>query len=199
MNSDLSILVDDPEFKIYKTKIEGLLVFERKLFSDERGYYQELARIPEIEKVLGRKLEIKQWACSYSNPGVLRGIHAEAQHKIITPVSGKIFIAICDIRPNSQTFAQYQAFNFDLSDPYTLKKSLVVSEGLGNSFLVLGDMPCLYFYAVTEVFNPSEEKRAVRWNDPDLNIKWPEQPKIMSDEDKNKHPYLRDLFPEKFK
>ncbi|OGH06088.1 MAG: hypothetical protein A2W22_04200 [Candidatus Levybacteria bacterium RBG_16_35_11] len=196
---DLSLSINNPEYKIYKSKIEGLLVFERQLFQDERGYYQELARVPVIEKVLGRSLDIKQWAISYSVPGTLRGIHAEEQDKIITPLSGKIFIAIADIRPDSPTFGEYQSLNFDLTQPIIQKKSLIISNGLGNSFLVLGDQPVLYLYAVTEMFSGSEEKRAIRWNDPNLNIKWPEEPKIMSEDDKSKHPYLRDLYPEKFK
>lgn len=198
-NQDITVIDDNPEYRISKTKIEGLLIFERKLFPDERGYYQELARTPAIEKALGRPIHIKQWAISYNNPGVLRGIHAEPHDKIISPVTGKIFIAICDIRPNSQTFGQYQSFNFDLTDPHTPKKSIVVSNGLGNSFMVLSDSPVLYFYAVTEVYVSSENKRAIRWNDPDLNIKWPTEPKIMSEDDKNSHPFLRDLYPEKFK
>jgi len=196
---DLTVVVDEPEYRISKTKIEGLLVFERKLFKDNRGFYQEFARTPAIEKILGRKLEVKQWALSYNNPGVLRGIHAEPQDKVVTPMSGKIFIAIADIRPESPTFGQYHSFNFDLTDPYTPRKTIIISNGLGNSFLTLGDSPVEYFYAVSETYNPNEQKRAVRWNDPDLAIKWPEEPKIMSDDDKSKHPFLKDLFPEKFK
>jgi len=200
MNEDeVKVLVDDPDYKIFGTKLEGLFVFERKLYKDERGFYQEFARTPAIENVLGRKLEIKQWALSYNNPGVLRGIHAEPQDKVLTPMSGKIFIAVVDIRPESSTFGQYQTFNFDLTDPYTPKKSIIISKGLGNSFLTLGDSPVEYFYAVSEIYNPNGTKKAIRWNDPDLKIPWPEQPKIMSEDDKNKHPFLRDLFPEKFK
>jgi dTDP-4-dehydrorhamnose 3,5-epimerase len=148
---------------------------------------------------LGRKVEIKQWASSYNNPGVLRGIHAEPHDKIVTPITGKIFIAICDIRPESPTFKEYQGFSFDLTDPFTPKRSIIISEGLGNSFLVTGDQPVLYFYAVTAVYQGSDNKRAVRWNDPDINIKWPVQPQIMSEDDKSTHPFLRDIYPDKFK
>ncbi len=196
---ELKIIVDDPEYKIYGTKIKGLLIFERKLFADNRGFYQEFARTPAIEQVLGRPISIKQWALSYNNPGVLRGIHAEPQDKIVTPVTGKIFIAIADIRPDSETFGQYQSFTFDFTDPYTPKKSIVISNGLGNSFMTLGDQPVEYFYAVSEVYKGSEGKRAVAWNDPDLNIAWPQEPKIISDSDKNSNPTLREMFPDKFK
>jgi len=49
-------------------------------------------------------------------------------------MSGKVFIAIADIRPESPTFGQYQSFNLDLTDPYTPRKTIVISNGLGNSF-----------------------------------------------------------------
>jgi len=199
MDEDLKIIVDDPEYKIWGTKIEGLLVFQRKLFADDRGFFQEFARTPAIEKVLGRPLTIKQWSLSYSLPGVLRGIHAESQDKVITLSSGKIFSAISDLRPESPTFGQVVTFELDMSNSQTERKTLIVSKGLGNSFLVLGDQPAQYFYAISEIYAGSDGKKAVRWNDPDLNIKWPEEPKIMSEDDKNVHPFLRDLFPDKFK
>lgn len=198
MEDQLKVIVDDPEYKISGTKIEGLLVFERKLFKDDRGFYQEFARTPAIEQVLGRPLSIKQWALSYNNPGVLRGIHAEPQDKIITPMTGKIFIAIADLRPESETFGQHQTFTFDLSDPYTPKKTLIISNGLGNSFMTLGDQPVEYFYAVSEVYKGSAGKRSIKWNDPDLNITWPQEPKIISESDKNGNQSLREMFPEKF-
>ena len=196
---NLKLIVDSTDYKIYKTKIDGLLVFERPLYKDERGFYQEFARTPAIEEVLGRKLEIKQWSLSYNKPGVLRGLHAEPQDKIITPMTGHVFMAIADIRSKSNTFGEYESFDINLEDTYTPRKTFIVSSGLANSFMTLGSIPVEYFYAVSEVYKTSEGKRAIRWNDPDINIKWPETPKILSDADANVHPFLRDVFPEKFK
>lgn len=195
----LEILIDNPEYTISKTKIDGLLVWERKLFQDNRGFFQELCRTDTLPEVLGRKIDIKQWSLSYNLPGVLRGIHAEPQDKFITVLSGgPVFVAIADLRLDSPTFGQYETFVFDQRDQLVPRKTLLVSNGLGNSFLVAGEMPAEYFYAVSDIYKTSEGKRAVRWNDPDLAIPWPTEPQIMSEDDRNKHPYLRDLFPEKF-
>ena len=199
-NSELFVVVDKPEYKISKTSIEGLLVWERKLFKDERGFFQELGRVDSISEVLGREVVIKQWSLSYNLPGVLRGIHAEPQDKCITVLSGgPIFMAVVDIRPDSPTFGQCQAFTFDTRDPLTPRKTLFVENGLGNAFLVTGDVPVEYFYAVSDVYKSSEGKRAIRWNDPDVAVPWPEKPKIMSADDQDRHPYLRELYPVKFK
>lgn len=197
---NFEVIVDSPECKISKTKIDGLLVWERKLFPDARGFFQELGRIDPISEALGRKVVIKQWSLSYNLPGALRGIHAEPQDKCITVLSGgPIFIAIADIRLDSSTFGQYVTFTFDQRDPFTPRKTIFVANGLGNSLLVTGNEPVGYFYAVSDVYKTSEGKRAVRWNDPDIGIPWPIEPelKLMSEDDA-KHKYLRELFPGKF-
>lgn len=195
----LSIVVDNPEYRISKTNIGGLLVWERKLFPDDRGFFQELGRVDSISEVLGREVSVKQWSLSYNLPGVLRGIHAEPQDKFITVLSGgPIFIAIVDIRPDSPTFGKYDTFVFDARDPLVPRKTLFVENGLGNSFLVSGDTPVEYFYAVSDVYKTSDGKRAIRWDDSDVAIPWPSKPLIMSVDDSTKHPYLRELYPEKF-
>jgi dTDP-4-dehydrorhamnose 3,5-epimerase-like enzyme len=62
---------------IYKTPIEGLLFIEHAKFDDERGYYSELAHVPEIERLVGHEFKIKQLNLSHSKQHVVRGIHAE--------------------------------------------------------------------------------------------------------------------------
>ena len=196
----LEVVVDRPEYKISKTEIDGLLVFDRPRFPDKRGSYQELSRTDAIAEVLGRPVVIKQTSLSYNLPfGVLRGLHAEPMDKIITVLTGSVFIAIADIRPESETFAQYVTFTLDQTDPETPKKTIVVANGLANSFMTVGTQPVEYLYQVSDTYISSDGKRAVRWNDPDLNIPWPIQPAIISDDDLNKHPFLRDLYPNKFK
>lgn len=198
----LTVLAENEDpytaYTISETKIKGLLVFERKLYPDNRGSFQELGRTKPFEDVLGRSVDVRQWALSFNHPLVLRGLHAEPQDKMITVWSGVIFVAISDIRPDSETFGQYVTFTFDQRDREKPKKTLFVSNGLANSFMVLGEQDAEYFYAVSEGYTSSEGKRAIRWNDPDINIPWPQEPKILSEDDANKHPFLRDVFPEKF-
>lgn len=196
---EMEMIVDTPDYKIYKTKINGLFVFYRTWFGDERGFYQELNRIDPIAEVLGRPIVIKQVSLSYNFPGVLRGLHAEPMDKIVTPLTGRVFIAIADINPDSSTFGQYEKFTLDQTDQMKPRRTLIVTNGLANSFLTLGEQNVEYLYAVSEPYLTSEGKRAVRFNDPTLNIPWPEQPKIVSPDDENKHPFLKELFPDKFK
>lgn len=202
----LSLLAEDhdkyTEYKIWGTSIAGLLVWERKSYPDERGAYQEICKTDEIAKVLGHLLIIKQISLSKNEPrGVLRGLHAEPMDKIVTPLNGRIFIAVADIRPDSKTFGKYVAFTIDQRDQTKPTRSIVISNGLANSFLTIGDEKdgiLNYLYGISEPYKTSEGKRSVRYDDPDLHILWPIKPEIMSEVDRGKNPSLRELFPDKF-
>lgn len=178
---------------IKTTSIPGLLILQRPIFSDERGFFRELFHKDELEKITGFKFDGVQMNHSHSNPGVIRGIHAEEWNKVIYPVSGEVFIAIVDIRPDSLTFAKVETFN--VSDDNRI--GLFIPEGLANSLCVIGDKAVDYIYLVDAYYDGSDT-RAIAWDDPDLNIDWPVENPIISERDRN-NPRLRDLFPEKFK
>lgn len=178
---------------IKTTSIPGLLILERPISKDERGFFRELFHKDELEKAAGIKFEGIQMNHSHSLPGVLRGIHAEDWNKIVYPVCGEAFIAIVDIRPESVTFAKVETFNINDENRF----GLFIPKGLANSFCVTGDRPVDYLYLVDTYWDGSDT-RAIAWDDPDLNINWPIKDPIISERDKN-NPRLRDLFPEKFR
>ena len=186
------------DIKVSETEIDGLLIFEKKIYCDQRGWFQESFRTEDVAKALGvNDLIIKQDSFTYNLPKVLRGLHAEPQYKLVTPLTGKCFIAIADIRVDSSTFGKVLTFEFDYTDPNTPRKTIVTSPGLANSILVTGEKEVFYHYAVSDTFKFENIKRAIRWNDPDLNINWPIKDPVLSEADQ-KNPFLRDVFPAKF-
>lgn len=178
---------------IKKTSVAGLLILERPIFEDERGFFRELFHKDELEKATGIKFDGLQMNHAHSLPGVIRGIHAEEWNKIIYPVSGEAFIAIVDLRKNSPTFSKVEIFNVNDKRRF----GLFIPNGLANSLCVIGKNPVDYIYLVDAYYDGSDT-RAIAWDDPDLAIKWPIKNPIISDRDKN-NPRLRDLFPERFK
>lgn len=178
---------------IKKTSIEGLLILERPTFGDERGFFREIFHKDELDRVLGVKFDGVQLNHSRSNPGVLRGIHAERWNKIISPVNGSAFLAIVDIRPESATFGKFETFTINDENRF----SLFLPNGMANSICVIDETPVDYFYLV-DAYYTGQDTRAIAWDDPDLNIPWPIKDPIISERDKN-NPRLRELFPDKFK
>jgi dTDP-4-dehydrorhamnose 3,5-epimerase len=181
----------EPSF-VKETSIPGLLVIERPTMRDERGFFREVYRASGLEP-FGVDFHPIQENHSKSLPGVIRAIHAENWNKLVYPLTGKLFAAVVDLRPESSAFSKVETFEFDSENP----KALFIPKGLGNSICVLGDETVHYVYLV-DAYWTGEDTSAVAWDDPDLNIDWPVKNPIISERDKG-NPRLRDLFPEKFK
>lgn len=177
---------------IKTTSIPGLLVLERPIISDERGFFKEIFHLDELEQALGYEFKGVQANHSQSLTGVLRGLHAENWNKLVYPLTGRVFVAIVDIRADSETFAKVETFTIDDSN----RIALFIPKGLANSFCVIEDT-VNYLYLV-DVYYDGTDTRAVSYKDPDLNIDWPIKDPIVSEKDKD-NPTLRQLFPEKFK
>lgn len=177
---------------IKKTSIPGLLVLERPTFADDRGFFREVFHLDELEEVLGYQFKPVQWNHTRSMPKVIRALHAENWNKLVYPVNGKMFAAIVDIRPDSETFKKTETFIFEDGN----RRALFIPKGLANSVCVIGEEPVDYLYFV-DAYYDGTDTRAVTWDDPDLNIDWPIKDPVISERDKN-NPKLRELFPEKF-
>ena len=92
--------------KVKKTKFKGLLIYKKKSFKDNRGYFRELF----LEKNFKTKFPFD--AMSYSKKNVLRGLHLQRknpQAKLITVLSGKIYDVCVDCRKKSKTFLKYHS------------------------------------------------------------------------------------------
>lgn len=177
---------------INETKLAGLLVIDRPVNSDDRGFFREAVKMSDL-KDFGVDFKPVQINHSLSKPGVIRALHAERWNKLVYPVTGSIFIAIVDIRPESKTFGKVETFNMS----HNSRQLLYIPVGFANSICVVGKEPVDYIYLVDQYYT-GQDTRAIAWDDPDLKIDWPVKKPIISERDKN-NPKLRDLFPDKFK
>jgi dTDP-4-dehydrorhamnose 3,5-epimerase len=128
---------------VFATKLDGLWFLPRTTHTDDRGFYSEVSRIPEIDAVRQQPFIIKQINYSYSKQNVIRGFHAENWNKLLTVTQGTIFAALADVRPDSPTFGQVETFSLGVSDQ-ALQGSLFVTNGIANSFCVV-EGPVEYF------------------------------------------------------
>jgi len=174
--------------------IPHLLLIKRKVYEDERGFFSEVFHMEDIKKYTGIDFQPVRMNHSCSLPRVIRGLHSEDMNKLIYPVSGKMFAAIADVKPESPTFGKVETFYFDESD----SKALFIPKGVANSICVVGEEPVEYIYLVDEHYHQGTVNKGIAWNDPDLNIKWPIENPIISKRDRN-NPTLKKLFSEKFK
>ena len=172
---------------VHKTAIEGLYFIPHKYFPDDRGFYSELARTPEIDLLTGETFIAKQFNQSRSVTNVIRGFHAEDWNKLVTVTNGLCFCALVDLRKNSPTFAKSETFYLGTHQE-ALRGSIYISKGIGNSLCVVKG-PVDYLYAVDAVWTDRDKSKdtAINLFDPDINIQWPIDRKqmIISDRDLN--------------
>ncbi|EAO9629958.1 dTDP-4-dehydrorhamnose 3,5-epimerase [Salmonella enterica] len=172
---------------VIKTEIPDVLIFEPKVFSDERGFFMESFNQKIFEEAVGRKVEFVQDNHSKSTKGVLRGLHYQiepyAQGKLVRCVAGEVFDVAVDIRKDSETFGKWVGVNLSSEN----KKQLWIPEGFAHGFLVLSDS-AEFLYKTTNFYNPGSDK-GVAWNDPDIGISWPINNPLLSDKD-SKQPFL---------
>jgi len=154
------------------TGIEGVVVFEPKVFGDARGFFLESFRQNVFDAAVGGHVEFVQDNHSRSPRGVLRGLHWQeaphAQGKLVRVTRGAVFDVAVDIRRGSPTFGRW--FGVELSD--TNHRQLWIAPGLAHGFLVTSEVAD-FLYKTTTYYAP-EAERALRWDDPDLAIAWPD-------------------------
>ncbi|MBN6347930.1 dTDP-4-dehydrorhamnose 3,5-epimerase [Escherichia coli] len=156
---------------VIKTEIPDILIFEPKVFGDERGFFFESFNQKVFEEAVGRKVEFVQDNHSKSSKGVLRGLHYQlepyAQGKLVRCVVGEVFDVAVDIRKSSPTFGKWVGVNLSAKN----KRQLWIPEGFAHGFLVLSET-AEFLYKTTNYYHP-ESDRGIIWNDPDINIIWP--------------------------
>ena len=181
--------------KITKTNLMGCFIIENPVHKDNRGLFIETYQKKKFEENLGFTVDFVQDNFSLSSKGVLRGLHFQKkfpQGKLIRVLSGKVFDVVVDIRKDSETFGSH--FCLELSDENHLQ--LWIPEGFAHGFLTLTDKA--YFeYKCTDFYKKDDED-TIHWKDPDLNIPWPTDVKIItSDKDENAKSFKNYISSEK--
>jgi dTDP-4-dehydrorhamnose 3,5-epimerase len=187
----------DSSSNIKKTSIPGVVLIERPIHGDARGFVHEPYNKEELKLATGVDFNPVQWTHAYIKPGVIKAIHTEDWNKLIYPVTGILYAPIVDLRPESKTFGRVEYITIDNTKEDSKREALFLPKGgIGNSICVLGKEMMHYFYLIDEYWDDSKASGIV-WNDPDLNIKWPIKDPTLSERDKS-NPTLREAFPEKF-
>lgn len=159
-----------------------MYIIEPRVFNDARGYFFEAWKKEEFEENIG-KVEFIQDNESKSSFGVLRGLHYQkgdaSQAKLVRVIKGRVLDVAVDIRKSSPTFGQHVMV--ELSDEN--KRQFFIPRGFAHGFLVLSD-EAVFTYKVDNPYAPAQEA-GIRWNDEELAIQWPIDPKLVVTSEKD--------------
>lgn len=166
-----------------KTKIDGVIIIEPKVFEDSRGYFFESYNEKEF-KENGIDARFVQDNQSLSSYGVIRGLHFQkepfAQAKLVRVLFGKVLDVAVDLRKGSPTFGQH--VSVELSDEN--KRQFFIPRGFAHGFSVLSEK-AVFAYKCDNLYN-KESEGGLLYNDPDLGIDWRVDPKRVCVSDKDR-------------
>ena len=176
--------------KVFKTKLEGILLFTLDPFEDYRGEYVEIFNeekyLREIKKMLKgtiyeketNNLKFVEDDISTGFRGVLKGIHGDNKTwKLVSCLLGKFYLVVVNQNKKSRDYNKWEAFT--LSDKNRLQ--VLIPPLYGNGHLVLSDYD-IYHYKQSSYYD-AKSQFTLKWNDPKYNIWWPIKNPILSKRD----------------
>ena len=117
---------------------------------------------------------------SKSIKNTLRGLHFQTekpQGKLVRCIKGKIFDVAVDLRRNSDTYGCFYSTEICAD----MGNALLIPEGFAHGFQVLlPNSEILYIHSNNWV---KDSENGIRFDDPNLAINWPLEPKGISNRD----------------
>lgn len=158
--------------KVINTEIPEVLIFEPRVFNDNRGYFFESFRKELFDQHVPNTTFV-QANESFSDAGVLRGLHYQkgnfAQGKLVRVIKGAVYDVAVDVRHGSPTYGKHVGVELTEDN----KKQLWVPRGFAHGFLVL-ETNTIFSYQCDNYYN-KESEGGIIYNDPSVNIQWPGQ------------------------
>ncbi|MCR5350833.1 MAG: dTDP-4-dehydrorhamnose 3,5-epimerase [Acholeplasmatales bacterium] len=151
-----------------KLELDGAYKITPFFADDNRGgFIKDYSKEVFIQNGIDYNLE--EVFYTISKKGVIRAIHFQninQQAKLVRCVKGKVYDVIVDLRKDSPTFMKWQGFYLTGDN----MEEILVPEGFGHGYLVIEDS--IVSYKCNEKFY-SEYDSGIRYDDENLNIKWP--------------------------
>ena len=162
-------------------QIDGLNIFKGSVFRDSRGKFSRIFDSNWISNIGFTPMQIN----ISSNPFMhtLRGMHFQVdgkpENKLMTLLSGIIFLSIVDLRPKSASYLN--VFTRELSSEEG--DSIYIPSGCAAGWISLSNDVQIHYVMSSRFEN--NNYNGFRFDDPFFGIPWPVKPEIISDQDRN--------------
>lgn len=167
----------------HKTTLKDAWLIEIEPRGDARGFFARTMCVDEMGSHGMETVFVQQNMSVSAERGTLRGMHYQldpsAEVKLVRCVRGALLDVIVDVRADSPTYLQHEAFELTAEN----HRQLYVPRGFAHGFITLTDNVEASYLVSARYSAPSE--RGLRYNDPRLGIDWPVPIAVISDKDKN--------------
>jgi dTDP-4-dehydrorhamnose 3,5-epimerase len=172
-----------------ETRLEGPVLVKPVIYGDHRGFFHESYR-RNVYAELGIPEEFVQDNHSRSKHGIVRGMHFQVGRgaaKLVRCARGSILDVLVDLRKGSPTFGLWEAFELNDENLHQLYCPI----GFAHGFCVTSDVADV-IYKQAPYYDESIE-RGIKYDDPDVGIRWPEDVELIPSERDANAPLLRDV------
>ena len=152
------------------TRLQGPVLIEPKVFSDERGFFAETFRVNVLAERFGITEAFVQDNHSRSTRAVVRGMHFQigaGASKLVRCGRGAILDVAVDLRVGSPAYGEWEAA--ELSEENM--RTLYVPIGFAHGFCVLSDVADVFYKQ--SAYYAGETERGFSYRDPEVAIDWP--------------------------
>ncbi len=156
------------KWEFHKTDIPGLMEIFPFNVDDVRGCFTK-DYSKEIFESNGIQHDLAEVFYTTSYKGVVRALHfqrVKQQPKLVRCVWGHVWDVVVDLRKDSPTFKNWQAFNL-VGERHN---EILVPSGCAHGYLVLEHS--VVSYKCAEKFY-GEYDDGILWDDPEIGVAWP--------------------------
>ena len=176
--------------RVAASELPEVLLVDPDVHVDGRGFFLETYHA-ERYAAAGIRETFVQDNHSRSMRGTVRGLHLQVrrpQGKLVHVIEGGILDVAVDVRVGSPRFGQWVSVELTAEN----FRQCYIPPGFAHGFAVLTDVAQVE-YKCTDVYDP-EGEIGIRWDDPEIGIKWRvEGAPLLSDRDR-RHPGLSQLL-----
>lgn len=169
---------------IKEQKIKGVFEIKLQPNTDSRGFFMRTYDEKIFEEFGINRKWVQENHSFSKKKWTVRGIHFQhfpfVETKLIRVIQGRILFTIIDLRKNSKTFGKW----IQVIVSSKKKNMIYIPKGCAPCMCTLTNN-CQILYKMDAYFTPKSYDN-IKWNDPDLAIKWPvEKPSDISEKDTN--------------
>lgn len=175
--------------------LQDAKLIQLRRLTDNRGWFTETFRESWLEEAgIDTRFFFEFWSLSEA-PFTVRGMHAQTanqpQAKLVSVLNGSIQDVLVDARVDSPTYGQTCSINITRDDATVI----YVPRGFYHGFVTLE--PNTYVGYKLDNYYDGPSECGVMWDDPELNIAWPNADNYVISQRDQSHPSWNDCY--KFK
>lgn len=168
--------------EVQETALKGVLLLRAKPIHDERGFFARMFCSRTFAE-LGLTSNFDFDTVSFNtHKHTLRGLHFQVspneETKLVRCSKGRIFDVVVDLRQESVTYGNWISVELDESE----LNAIYIPPNCAHGFLTLVENSQVEYKMKGQYDLASA--RGCRYDDPGLGIKWPAEPKVISQRDK---------------